>query len=56
MARSKYKKSHTAAYLGFEVKFRAAADALRNNTDAAVGLISGELRIKVAGRFLESTL
>jgi hypothetical protein len=62
MARTKNKKNHTTAYLGFEVKFWTAADTLRNNTDAVehkhvdFGLISGELRIKVAGRFLESTI
>ncbi len=61
MARTKNKKSHITACLGLDVK-SWAADALLNNMDAAeyklvdLGLVSGELRINVAGRFLERTL
>src|SRR5436189_2755579 len=35
MANSKAKKNDTAANLGFEARLWAAADALRNNMDAA---------------------
>ncbi|MGH7207679.1 MAG: type I restriction-modification system subunit M N-terminal domain-containing protein, partial [Nitrospiraceae bacterium] len=35
MAKGKAKKKDTAANLGFEAKLWAAADALRNNMDAA---------------------
>ncbi len=35
MANSKAKKNDTAANLGFEAKLWQAADALRNNMDAA---------------------
>ena len=35
MAKTKARKNETAANLGFEAKLWAAADALRNNMDAA---------------------
>jgi type I restriction enzyme M protein len=35
MAKGKTRKADTAANLGFEAKLWAAADALRNNMDAA---------------------
>jgi type I restriction enzyme M protein len=35
MAKQKTKKNDTGANLGFETKLWAAADALRNNMDAA---------------------
>ncbi|MBI4954440.1 MAG: hypothetical protein HY908_20615 [Myxococcales bacterium] len=35
MAKARFKKADTGANLGFEAKLWAAADALRNNMDAA---------------------
>ena len=54
MALTESKKNDTTANLGFEAKLWAAGDALPHNF--LPKLISGELRIEDAERYLERVL